>query len=371
MPDASAFGRALLAKAGITVGGTKPWDIHVHDERVWERVLRDRELGLGESYIEGWWDCEALDEALTRIIESDLKAEIRPGRDLLVMAARARLTNRQSIDRAKQNAVAHYNIGNDLYERMLDKRMIYTCAYWDSAVTLDQAQEAKLDLICRKLGMEPGMRVLDIGCGWGGFLQYAAEHYGVVGTGVSPASAQVEMAHERLRGLDIEVIEADYREITGSYDRIVSIGMFEHVGAKNYARFFETCDRVLAPGGMMLHHTIGGLESRTKGDPWIDKYIFPGGQLPSLAQIGAATENTWVIEDVHNFGPDYDRTVMAWLANIEASWEEIPHYDESFRRMWRYYLQISAAGFRARNTQLWQLVFRRANHRSASYRAVR
>lgn len=369
--DPEALGRALLDRAGIEVDGPAASDIQVHDSRLWERVLRDRELGLGESYQDGWWDAERLDEFLTKVQLADLRAEIKPGPDLLLLAAKAAVGNRQTQRRAAANASAHYDIGNDLYDRMLDPRMIYSCGYWSDALTLADAQDAKLDLICRKLGIEPGMRLLDIGCGWGGLAAFAAERYGAHVTGISPAGEQVRVARERTRGLSVTIDQLDYRAVTGTYDRVTSVGMMEHIGPKNLQTFFDVCHRVLAPDGVMLHHTIGSNESKLRSDPWFDKYIFPGGVVPSLEQISGAALHDWVIEDVHNFGPDYDRTLMAWSDNIEARWDEIPHYDERFRRTWHYYLMASAASFRVRNLQLWQIVFRRSARVSDVYRAVR
>ncbi|RMH68885.1 MAG: cyclopropane fatty acyl phospholipid synthase [Actinomyces sp.] len=371
MSDAATFARSILDAADIRVGGDRPWDIHVHDERLWNRVVRDRELGLGEAYQDGWWSANQLDEFIARVQEADLRSRVRPTPRLALLVARSAVQNRQSLRRAARNASAHYDIGNDLYERMLDKRMIYSCAYWRRADDLDTAQEAKLELICRKLGLEAGMRVLDIGCGWGGFAQFAAERHGVEVVGISPAAAQVALARERCAGLPVEIVQTDYREVTGRFDRIVSIGMIEHVGPKNYATFFERCRDLLEPDGMMLHHTIGSNRSKLSTDPWFDKYIFPGGVVPSLAQLAKAAEDDWAIEDVHNFGPDYDRTLMAWHANISARWDEIPHYDERFRRTWDYYLLGSAGSFRARVLQLWQIVFTRSRRRSPRYDAPR
>jgi len=366
-----AFGEQLLAELGIELGGSAPTDIVVHDNRFYERVLADRELGLGESYQAGWWDANQLDEFLTALVMKDVRSLIKPSPTLLATAARAKVQNRQTLKRAADNASAHYDIGNDLYERMLDKRMIYSCGYWADAVDLETAQEAKLDLVCRKLGLKSGMRVLDIGCGWGGFACYAAERYGVDVVGISLAEEQVRVATERTNHLNVDIRLQDYRTMEGTFDRIVSIGMFEHVGPKNYKAFFEHCDRLLTPDGVMLHHTIGGLESRTQTDPWFDKYIFPGGVLPSLAQIGQASEGSWVLEDFHNFGPDYDTTLMHWHARINQAWPDLPHYDEHFRRTWDYYLMGSAAGFRSRSTQLWQMVFRRSKRPAPRYQTVR
>lgn len=361
----------LLTIAGIEVGGSADHDIQIHDERFYGRVIRDRELGLGETYQEGWWDSPRLDKTLALVMESQIKHRITRSPRLIALALRARAQNMQTVRRAAQNASAHYDIGNDLYERMLDKRMIYSCGYWDKAADLDAAQEAKLDLICAKLHLEPGMRLLDIGCGWGGFAQYAAERYGVHVTGISPAAEQVKVAAERCKGLDVDIQQRDFREMTGSYDRIVSIGMLEHVGPQNYQTFFDRNKELLAPGGIMLHHTIGSNLTKNHTDPWFDKYIFPGGVTPSIEQLGAATRRWWALEDVHNFGPDYDKTLMAWHGNIGRRWNEIPSYGEHFRRTWDYYLMGSACAFRTRHLQLWQIVWRRAGTPSPVYRAVR
>ena len=371
MKDAEVLGKEILASVGVTLGGSAPHDITIHDDRFYARVFADRELGLGEAYQAGWWDANQLDEFLMHMITQDVASQIKPSASLIATGLQAKVQNRQNLKRAAENAQSHYDIGNDLYERMLDKRMIYSCGYWAEAVDLESAQMAKLDLVCRKLGFEPGMKVLDIGCGWGGFAGYAAERYGVDVVGVSLAHEQVKLAAERTSDLSVDIKLQDYRNVTGKFDRIVSIGMFEHVGPKNYKAFFENCDRLLTPDGMMLHHTIGGLVSKTSTDPWFDKYIFPGGVLPTMTQIGKATEADWVIEDLHNFGMDYDTTLMQWHKNATQAWADLPHYDEHFRRTWDYYLLGSAAGFRSRSTQLWQLVFRRSKRPAERYVTVR
>ena len=368
---AKSFVLGLLDLAGVTLDGPAPGDIHVHDERFYERVIRDRELGMGETYQDGWWSAERPDELLAKVMAADLRAAVKPGRELLSIALRSKLINHQTVRRAARNASAHYDIGNDLYERMLDKRMIYSCGYWRHVEDLDAAQEAKLELICAKLGLEPGMRLLDIGCGWGGLAQYAAERHGVKVTGISPAVEQIKVATARCAGLDVEIRQCDFRDVTGRYDRIVSVGMLEHVGPKNFADFFDVNARLLTDDGIALHHMIGSNTPRHHTDPWFDRYIFPGGVVPSLDQLARATRGRWAIEDVHNLGPDYDRTLMAWHANIEAAWNEIPVYDERFRRTWRYYLLSSAAAFRVRELQLWQIVFTRTRRYSPVYTAVR
>ncbi len=371
MKDAKGITQRVFDAAGVTIGGAAPQDITVHDDRFYPRLVADRTLGLGESYMDGWWDAQCVDLFLSHLIAADTSAAMRPSPALAAAAAQAKFQNRQNVTRSSSNVQSHYDIGNDLYEAMLDKRMIYSCGYWVDALDLEVAQEAKLDLVCRKLGIEPGMTVLDIGCGWGGFACYAAERYGAKVVGISLAVEQVKLARERTNHLDVEIRLQDYRTMTGSFDRIVSIGMFEHVGPKNYRAFFESCDRLLKPDGVMLHHTIGGLESKTRTDPWFDKYIFPGGVMPSMAQIGRASERDWVIEDVHNFGVDYDTTLMAWHANISQAWKDLPQYDRRFRRMWNYYLLASAAGFRTRNSQLWQIVFRRPRRAALRFETIR
>jgi len=361
----------LLDVAGIELDGPEPSDLRVHDERFYAQVVRDRELGLGETYQQGWWSAERVDELLVKVLEADLRTRIRPSRQYVAAAVRARLFNRQTIRRAASNASAHYDIGNDLYERMLDKRMIYSCGYWHGVDDLDSAQEAKLELICRKLHLEPGMHLLDIGCGWGGLAQYAAENHGVRVTGISPAIEQVKEAARRCAGLDVEIKQLDFRQVTGTYDRIVSVGMLEHVGRKNYRPFFDANRELLVDDGIMLHHTIGSNMTKDYTDPWFDKYIFPAGVVPSMEHLGRASRHDWVVEDVHNFGPDYDRTLMAWYDNVEAAWDDLASYGEHFRRTWRYYLLASAASFRVRGLQLWQVVFTKSLRRSPVYQAVR
>ena len=361
----------LLERAEIELNGPAPSDLHVHDDRFYEQVVRDRELGLGETYQNGWWDAQNVDELIAKVLSADLRSHIKPSRQLLAVAVKAKLLNHQTVRRAAKNASAHYDIGNDLYERMLDKRMIYSCGYWKEVDDLDAAQEAKLELICNKLGLEPGMRLLDIGCGWGGLALFAAERYGVKVTGVSPAAQQIAVASRRCAGLDVEIKQSDFREVRGRFDRIVSVGMLEHVGPKNFEEFFEANRRLLSDDGLALHHTIGANRSASHTDPWFDKYIFPGGVVPSLDQLARATRGRWAVEDLHNFGPDYDRTLMAWHHNIEDAWADLPGYDERFRRTWRYYLLSSAGSFRVRELQLWQIVFSRAGRPSPVYPAIR
>ncbi len=348
---------SLLDQAGIKINGPNPYDIQVHDERLYDRVLSETALGLGESYMDGWWDCEALDEFFTRLLRARLDEKVKGNVKILWHALRSRLFNLQAKHRAHQVGKKHYDVGNDLYQRMLDKRLNYTCGYWKNAKNLDEAQEAKLELVCKKIGLQPGMTVLELGCGWGSFAKYAAEKYGVEVTGVTVSEEQVKLGRELCKGLPVKIELADYRTVTGQYDRVISIGIMEHVGYKNYRTYMEVVDRTLKDDGIAFIHTIGSNSSVTTANAWTTKYIFPNGMLPSIAQLGKAMEGLFVMEDWHNFGPDYDKTLMAWYANFEAAWPELKDkYGERFYRMWRYYLLSSAGGFRARQTQLWQIV---------------
>jgi cyclopropane-fatty-acyl-phospholipid synthase len=347
---------ALLQRAGVNIGGDAPTDIRVHDKRLYARVIAHGSLGLGEAYMDGWWDSDDLDGFLFRILSAQVDQQVG-GFDDAWLWLKAKLVNLQRGRRAFVIGERHYDLGNDLFQAMLGKRLVYSCGYWDNAANLDDAQEAKLDLVCRKLELKSGMRVLDIGCGWGEALKFAAERYGVSGVGITVSHEQAEFARDLCRGLPVEIRVQDYREINERFARSWSIGMFEHVGVKNYRTYFEVKRRCLADDGLALLHCIGSNVSTNHTDPWIAKYIFPNSMLPSAEQIAAAREDLFVIEDWHNFGSDYDRTLMAWRANFDAAWPRLREkYGERFRRMWRFYLSASAAVFRARRDQLWQIV---------------
>ncbi|MFC5431836.1 cyclopropane fatty acyl phospholipid synthase [Paraburkholderia denitrificans] len=350
----------LLAHADVKLNGTREWDLRVHDSHMPERVLALGNLGLGESYMDGEWDCDRLDEFFARTLRAHVDEKIDPTR-LVFHALKARLVNRQTARRAWKVGQQHYDLGNAFYESMLDRRMTYTCGYWSGgAKTLDEAQEAKLDMICRKLGLQPGMRLLDIGCGWGSLMQFAAERYGVSCVGVTISKEQAALGIERCKGLPVEFRLQDYRLLDERFDRIASVGMFEHVGPKNYRTYMEVAHRCLVDDGLFLLHTIGKNRRETTPDPWVDKYIFPNGELPAIGQISDAAGGLFVTEDVHNFGADYDRTLMAWHANFEAAWPRFEaQMGQRFRRMWRYYLLSCAGAFRARDIQLLQWVFSR------------
>jgi cyclopropane-fatty-acyl-phospholipid synthase len=350
---------STFARAGVEIGGSRPWDIRLRDRRFFKRVLQDGSLGLGEAYMDGWFDCERLDDMIARLVGLGLnEAEERGFWRRFFLKAYCVLCNPQTYRRAFEVGKRHYDMGNDFFEAMLGKTMAYSCGYWREASDLDEAQSAKLELSCRKLGLQPGMRVLDIGCGWGSFLRHAAEHHGVHVTGITISKEQAAAARERCSGLPVEVLFQDYRKVEGQFDRIVSIGQFEHVGPKNHRIYMEIVRRSLKEGGLFLLHTIGNNFSYLANDPWFDKYIFPNSLIPSAAQIAKAAEGLFVLEDWHGFGPDYDKTLMAWHERFEKAWPAFAdRYGGRFRRMWRYYLLSCAGAFRARRLQLWQTLW--------------
>ncbi len=352
----------LLNTMDIRINGHRPWDIQVHHEGLYQRVVAQGSLGLGEAYMEGWWDCEALDETFSRLLRADQEGRfhfifpfIFP---LFICEVKAGFLNQQRKSNAFTVGERHYDIGNDLYRCMLDKRMVYTCAHWENARDLDEAQEAKLDLVCRKLHLKAGMHVLDIGCGWGGFAKYAAQQYGVKVTGITISRQQVELTQEICRGLPIDIQLKDYRDVSGTFDRIVSLGMFEHVGYKNYRTYMQMVARSLKDDGLFLLQTIGSNKSTKSFDPWLNKYIFPNAMIPSIKQIGHSYEGLLIMEDWQNLSAHYDQTLMAWFKNFDLNWFCLqPHYGDKFYRMWRYYLLSCAGLFRSRRQQLWQIVF--------------
>ena len=367
---------SMLKDAGIEVNGDQPWDIQIHNDNLYERTLRGGTVAFGEAYMDGWWDVRRLDLFFEKVLAADLDEKIQPI-SLLPYYLKSILTNPQKGIRSYKVGQIHYDIGNDLYTHMLDRRMTYTCAYWDTfqelpkAKTLDEAQEHKLEMVCRKIGLKKGDRVLDIGCGWGSFIRYAAEKYGAECVGISISKEQVRHGNETRGGLPIEFRLQDYKDVNEPFDHIVSIGMFEHVGVKNYRKYMEVAHRCLKDDGLFLLHTIGSSVSRRSADPWIDKYIFPNSMTPSAAQISKAAEKLFIIEDWHNFGYQYYLTLMAWYENFKRSWPKIrEHYDERFYRMWVFYLLSSAATFGTRINQVWQIVFSKHGVKGG-YRSLR
>jgi cyclopropane-fatty-acyl-phospholipid synthase len=356
--EAEEFLGNLLAKAGIIINGDRAWDVQVRDPRACARVLRDGTIGFGEAFMAGWLDCERVDQMVDRAYRAELTKRIEVLRWALVQAIKTTLNPFGSRSRSFEIGEWHYDTGNDLFEIMLDKYMIYSCGYWQHAQTLEAAQSDKLELICRKLELEPGMRLLDIGCGWGGLARYAAEHYGVNVVGITVSQQQIELGRRLSAGLPVELRYADYRELNETFDRVVSVGMFEHVGRRHYRDFFRACERCLKPAGILLLHTVGYLKQQAI-NPWYDKYIMPGVEFPTVANIVENAGKNLVLEDFHTWhGSHYDKTLMAWFERFDAGWDKLKqHYDDTFRRMWKLYLQGCAGAFRAERMRVWQLVF--------------
>ena len=352
--------RDTFSDADVDVNGNRAWDIQVHNDNFYKTLVNGGSLALGESYMEGWWDCRALDQLFSRI----LKMRLDQGAGNSLGAWWVNLTSRLKLSTGWFHAYAigrrHYDLGNELFSLMLDKSMNYSCAYWKNGTDLEAAQEAKMALICRKLKLEPGMTVLDIGCGWGGLAAYMAENCGVSVTGITVSKEQARLASLRCKGLPVTIRLLDYRDLDTRFDRIVSVGMFEHVGVGQYDTFMKTARKCLKPQGLFLLHTIAGNHTRRCSDPWISRYIFPNSMVPSSRQITSAAEPYLMLEDWHSFGPDYDPTLMAWHKNFSQNWNQIKgNYDNRFFRMWTYYLLACAGSFRARRNQLWQVVFSR------------
>ena len=350
-----------LHKAGVEINGENSWDIRVLDERFYRRVAAEGSLGLGEAYMDGWWECDAVDRFIERVLRAGLDNGASDGWKTRLARLPARFMNMESKRRVRKVADEHYNLSRELFMSFLDPYNQYSCGYFDGTSDLAEAQQKKMDMICSKIGIDEGDRVLDIGCGWGGLSRYMAETRGCEVVGVNISDEQIAHARESCDGLPVEVRKQDYRDLDESFDKIVSVGMFEHVGSRNHRTYAEVARRCLKDDGAFLLQTIGGNEASEHCDPWIAKYIFPRGALPGVSQIGEAMDGLFVMEDMHNMGPHYDRTLMAWHENFTRAWPELkqgmdPAPGERFRRMWEYYLLSCAGAFRARSIQLWQIV---------------
>jgi cyclopropane-fatty-acyl-phospholipid synthase len=359
-----AFMDRIFEKIGVERDGEGPSDIRVKDERFFDMsVLCDLSLKVGEAYVEGWWECDRLDELFYKVCRAYQDANLAMLPTKIYVSLKNTLFNLQNHLRSKKVAKEHYDLGNDLYSAMLGSSMAYTCAYWKNAQTLDDAQYAKFDLICRKIGLKAGERVLELGCGWGSFAKFAAEKYGCYVTAVNISTEQIAYARRTSVGLPVTIIKSDYRDARTynphgiAFDKIVSIGLCEHVGQKNYRKLMHIARANLKEDGLFLLHTIGKNVTGNYIDPWINKYIFPNGMLPSLSQLSKAAEGQFIIEDVHNLSTHYDKTLMAWHENFDKNWPELQMiYGERFYRLWSYYLLSCAGSFRARGMQLWQIV---------------
>lgn len=361
----------LLKSAGIKINGKNPWDIKINNPKLYKRVLAGGSLALGESYMDGWWEVKSLDKFFYRVLKADLKDVFNGDLKIILSATRARVFNLQKVSRAFQIGEKHYDVDPSVYDAMLDENMVYTCGYWKNAKNLDQAQNNKLDLVCKKIGLKKGDKVLDIGCGWGSFARFAAKNYGAKVVGITVSKNQAQLARKRCKGLPVEIRLQDYRDVDEKFDHIVSLGMIEHVGYKNYDIYMKVARKNLKDGGLFLLHTIGNDVSVRSTDPWIGKYIFPNSMLPSIKQLAKSIEKKFVMEDWHSFGTDYDKTLMAWYNNFMKNWvKNNKNHDERFVRMWKYYLSCCAGLFRSRQTQLWQIVLS-PNGVEGGYKSIR
>lgn len=353
------FVKKLLGEIDVKIDGPNSWDIQVHDTRLYDRLVAGGSLAFGESYMAGAWDCRALDELFYRVVDARLDRKVPRNIGTVLLNLNARVRNLQDPNKVWRAADVHYDLPVKIFEATFDSRLTGSCGYWATANDLDAAQDAKLDLICRKLGLQSarGKRVLDIGCGWGAFMGFAAQRYGVNCVGVTVSKEQVKYASERYKRLPVDFRLQDYREFDEPVDYIASMGMFEHVGPKNYRTYFERARHCLKEDGLFVLHTIWANDPAVHIDPWLDKYIFPNGVLPTLDQITKAAEGLFVVEDVHNFGAYYDRTLMAWNEKFQSHRPMLEvDLGKSFCRMWEYYLLCCAGGFRSRGISVGQLV---------------
>ncbi len=364
----------LLADVGLSINGNQPWDIQIYDEKVYRMILYKGSLGFGVAYMEGLWEAEQLDETFHRLLSADLDRKLKGWARvrLLTEAVRHRIFNLQSQERAFTVAHKHYDIGNDVFEAMLDSTMSYSCAYWEHADNLEQAQQHKLDMICRKLALKPGEHLLEIGCGWGGFAQYAAETIGARVTGVTISQAQHDYAVERMKrlGLDdrVEIVMMDYRDIKGQFDAVVSIEMFEAVGESYWGTYFTKLHDVLKKGGKAGLQIITIADEmfedyRSRAD-FIQKYVFPGGMLPSAQKLLEQTQAAGLkAVSSFRFGGDYAETLKQWGQRFEDAWKEgrIKGFDAHFRKLWLFYLAYCEAGFRTQRTNVVHLELQRAD----------
>ncbi len=361
----------LLQSAGVTINGSNPWDIKVHDDRVYPSILHEGSLGLGESYMAGWWDCDRVDQLISRLLQAGVEKHAKQNKLFLLRMLVGKVVNLQSRRRALEVGKVHYDIDPDLYRQMLDSEMNYSCGYWKNAASLDEAQKAKLDLSCRKLKLAPGMKVLDIGCGFGAFAKHAAKNYGVEVVGITISKQQAEWAEKNCKGYPVDIRFQDYRDVDEKFDRMISIGMFEHVGNMNYKEYMATVHKNLNDEGLFLLHTIGTSCPENGTDPWVNKYIFPNSELPTAKEIPAACAGLLMIEDWQNLGRDYVKTLSAWYKNFTQHWNYLKtNYDERFYRMWTYYLFAFIGSFQVRHIQVWQIVLSK-NYLRQDYAPIR
>ncbi|NIL93344.1 MAG: cyclopropane fatty acyl phospholipid synthase [Woeseiaceae bacterium] len=369
-----------LARADVVVNGERPWDIQVHNERFYRRAARGT-LGLGESYMDGDWDVESLDALFRHFVTAELRSSLIYRLNHASLVLRARLRNLQSKRRSLAVAEEHYDLDHRMYEQFLGPWNQYTCCFFfNDDDDLRQAEVNKLEIICNKLEIDENDRVLDIGCGWGGFAKYAAATRGCELTGVTISTEQAQFARDHTEGLPVDIVLSDYRDLPSTldskYDKILICGMLEHVGYKNYRSLMQVVSHMLDDDGLFLLHTIGNSDETLIADRWIEKYIFRNSMAPSLPQLAAALQGPFTVHAWENYGHYYSSTLQAWYDKFEKNWDNIAAleskhaFDEKFRRMWRYYLLSSKAMFDVENLLLWQIVMSKAGKRTSVYDRV-
>jgi cyclopropane-fatty-acyl-phospholipid synthase len=328
-----------------------------------DHVLESGSLGFGEEYMAGNIQVDGDFRQLLRFGTDAAFLNLPLGLKTKLAFRHLRQTSLNTLSRSQKHVAHHYDRGNDFYKLWLDESMAYSCAYFRQETdTLEQAQQQKYEHICRKLQLKAGETLVDIGCGWGGMLVYAAKHYGVRGVGCSLSKQQVEYATDWVKreGLSekISILFEDYRNIQGEFDKFVSVGMFEHVGKQFIPTFMEKAQSILKRGGLGLLHTIGE-EQSMPGDPWTLKYIFPGGYIPTLDEIiRNMGEVRLVPTDIENLRLHYARTVEEWSTRYEAQVKKVEAmFDASFVRMWRMFLNGCVVNFRYGNPRLYQVLF--------------
>ena len=350
----------------IAAGAGQGWEtiLRVHDTRVFARILRYRNLGLGEAFIDGDITVESgeLHEFLTACLRARIDERLPKGFRLAARLLEFRL--QAFLDCSAKNVRRHYDAGDDLFESFLDSSWTYSCGYARSpSDDLETLQWNKMDRICRKLRLGPGYRLLDIGCGFGGLLIFATREYGATGVGVTLSLAHAEGARRRVdeAGLAdrIRIQLGDYRETTGEYDRIVSVGMMEHVPRRDYDAFFRVIARRLTPLGLGLVHTIGCNAKRNRHDAFIQRYVFPNSNQPRLSEIARGLErNGLAILDVENIAEHYVYTSRHWLHRFRANKARLSdRYDASYLRMWEYFFHCAIATSLASNSAVYQTLF--------------